>query len=53
MTDTTRRNVTFPDDLWEAVMKAAAKETLRTGQRITASEWLREAARQRLERRER
>ena len=49
MTDTTRRNIYMEDDLREAVMKAAARETLRTGQRITASEWIREAVRQRLE----
>ena len=38
-----RRNIWLPDDLWAAVIEAAAHETVRTGERITASEWIRRA----------
>ena len=44
-----RRNITVPPSLWAAVVKAAARETIRTGEQVSASEWIRRAIRERLE----
>lgn len=38
-----RRNLWFPDELWAAVVERAAKETVRTGEQISVSEWVRRA----------
>jgi len=45
----TRRNIMWPDALWEQIVRAAAEKTIRTGKTVTVSEWVREAARMRLE----
>lgn len=38
-----RRNIWLPDKLWSAVVEAAARETVRTGEQVSASEWIRRA----------
>lgn len=48
-TDSTRRNIMWPDALWEQIVRAAGAETTETGKTVTVSEWVREAARMRLE----
>ena len=45
-----RRNVWVADELWAAVVEAAALETVADGGRVTTSEWVRRALRERLER---
>ena len=46
----TRRNIYFPDDLWQRITKAAGKEQARTGEAVTVSEWVRQACEDRLTR---
>lgn len=46
-----RRNIHFPDELWDGVVAAAAQETIEAGAQVSASEWVREACRERLVRR--
>lgn len=46
----TRRNITFPDDLWERIVKAAAQEQAHTGIRVPTAEWIRTACEERLAR---
>lgn len=48
MSDTTRRNITFPDSLWERIQAAAMDETVRTREHVTASEWIRDACERKL-----
>lgn len=43
-----RRNITIPPSLWAAVIEAAARETIQTGEQVSASEWIRRAVRDRL-----
>lgn len=43
-----RRNIWLPDDLWAAVIEAAARETIKTGEQVGASEWIRRAITQAL-----
>lgn len=46
-----RKNVSWPDEaLWRRVEKAAAEEGAKEGRTVSVAEWLREAARLRLER---
>ncbi len=39
----TRRNIFLPDELWAAILKAAAIEGCGRGSPMPASEWIREA----------
>ena len=41
--DGRRRNIWLPDEVWAAVVEAAAHDTLSTGEQISASEWIRRA----------
>lgn len=41
--DGRRRNLWFPDDLWTAVVKAAAHETLETGDQVSVADYIRRA----------
>jgi len=50
VTDSTRRNIYFPDDLWDEAQRAALKEGAARGVPVTVSEWVREAVQERLER---
>lgn len=43
-----RRNITIPPKLWREVVKAAARETARTGEQVSASAWIRRAIEERL-----
>jgi len=45
-----RRNLYIPDDLYERIQRAAAEEGARRGQPMSVSEWLREAAEEKIER---
>ena len=45
-----RRSIWLPDKLMDAVVEAAALETLGTGERVSVAEWVRRALRERLER---
>ena len=45
-----RRNLYIPDDLYERIRRAAAEEGARRGQPMSVSEWLREAAEEKIER---
>ena len=47
--DGRRRNVWFPDDLWAAIVKAAAQRMLDTGEPVSAAEVIREAVAKDLE----
>lgn len=47
-----RHNLVIPDELWRRIVRAAAKETARTGERVTASEYVRRAVSEKLEREE-
>lgn len=38
-----RRNLWLPDDLWAAVIEAAAREAIKSGEQVSASEWIRRA----------
>ena len=44
-----RTNVWLPPKLKKRIVAACAKETLRTGDRVSLAEWLRVAAERRLE----
>jgi hypothetical protein len=46
-----RRNLFLADELWEKVQRAALEEAVKKGEPapVSASEWIREAVRQRLE----
>lgn len=44
----TKRNVVFPDDLWQKIEKAAAKEGHRAGKPQSVAEWIRTACEMRL-----
>jgi len=46
----TRRNVFIDDLVWQGVGDAAAFETLQGGERVTSSEFIRRAIRERLKR---
>ena len=46
--DTRGRNVSMDDEMWAAVVEAAAHETLDTGRQVSASEWVRRAISERL-----
>jgi Arc/MetJ-type ribon-helix-helix transcriptional regulator len=48
-----RRNIWLPDDLWAAVIEAAARETIATGRQVSAAEYIRRAVDERLERHKR
>jgi len=50
MTPSRRRNIYLPDELWRRVVEAAARLSLATGEQVSASEWIRDAIEQRLER---
>ena len=50
MTPASRRNIWMEDDLWERVVKAALGEGVARGQPVSASEWVREAIEEKLER---
>lgn len=43
-----RRNITIPPKLWREVVMAAARETARTGDQVSASAWIRQAIKDRL-----
>jgi Arc/MetJ-type ribon-helix-helix transcriptional regulator len=45
-----RRNVWLPDSEWERIQLAALQQSVELGQRVTASEWIRCAIRERLDR---
>ena len=47
-----RHNIWFPPDLWALIQQAAAEEGARRGQPMSTAEWLREAAREKMEREE-
>ena len=38
-----RRSIWIGDNLWAAVVKAAAQQALESGERVTVSEWIRQA----------
>ncbi len=43
-----RRTIWIGDNLWTLVVKAAAQETVDTGKQVSASEWIRRAAEERI-----
>ena len=47
-TKSTRRNIYLPDDLWTRVAGRCMKEELATGERVSASQWIRRAIRESL-----
>ena len=48
MTNMSRYNFYFPDELVAKMKKAALKEAVERGEAMSVSEWLREAAREKL-----
>ena len=48
--DTTRRNIAFPGTLWQRIARAAGEQQATTGNRVTLSEWIREACEKELKR---
>lgn len=44
-----RRSIVIADDLWSRMQQAAADQSAREGRTVHVSEWLREAARRRLD----
>lgn len=46
-----RRNIAIPQSMWDNVVEAAAREQIETGERVSISEWIRRAIRERLARR--
>lgn len=38
-----RTNLSLPAELWRAVIRAAAREQARTGEPVSAAEWIRQA----------
>lgn len=43
-----RRNLMIPQEMWEAVQRAALEEGLQKGQPVSASAWVRNAISQKL-----
>lgn len=51
--DATRRNIYFPDDLWERIEAAAADEGAKRKRPMSVAEWVRNACEKELRRQER
>ena len=49
VTNGRRRNVWMSDEMWAAVIQAAAHETVASGERVNASEFIRRAIQERLD----
>ena len=48
MTDTTRRNIAFPGDLWDRIAKARGQTMAETGEQVSQAEWIRDACERKL-----
>ena len=45
----TKRNIVIDEAMWSAIHKAIGRETSVTGERLTASSWIRRAIKRELE----
>jgi hypothetical protein len=53
MTPATRRNIYFPDDLWQRITRAAGRKQAEKGESYSLSDWIRDACEKELKRQER
>ena len=47
-TETTRRNIAFPGDLWSRIARAVGQEMAETGEPVSQAEWIRDACERKL-----